>query len=361
MNIEIFDLASDLWQQTLEKLHHDVYHLPEYILLESKRTNTIPEAILITDGDKIFFVPYLLRHCDDLFNSHLVISEFFDVVSPYGYPGILLSEVATHSPEFIELAIEQLKTVLFTKNVCSAFFRLHPILNENLNEVLSPEICQVNGETVSVNLEMSEAEIWRQTRNDHRNKINWCKRTGMTAKMVPFIEYLDDFIEIYEETMNRVAAKTSYYFDYDYYFNLSKLGNKIHLCIVEWQEEIICAGLFTECCGIVQFHLSGTKNKFLKQAPSKLMLDYVRFWAKERGNKVFHLGGGVGSSRDSLYEFKAGFSKQSHKFLTIRIITDKEKYRSLVEFKAESLKIDVDKILQTEFFPAYRSPNIFPD
>ena len=85
------------------------------------------------------------------------------------------------------------------------------------------------------------------------------------------------------------------------------------------------------------------------------MFDWMRFWAKQRGNEVFHLGGGVGSAKDSLYHFKAGFSKQRHNFLTLSLITDKEFYCTLVELRAKYLNTEVQELLKTNFFPAYRS------
>jgi hypothetical protein len=358
MQTQLVELNNPSWQQIIKDLRHDFYHLPEYVYLESKRTNTIPEAILISEDNKQFFVPYLLRSCEDLFEGSQEIPEAYDISSPYGYPGFLFNEAAANSSEFINRAIDKLKSVLANKNVCSAFFRLHPILNLGLDKFLPDDICKLTGETVSINLELSEEEIWRQTRNDHRNKINWCKRAGMTAKMVSFQEYIHEFMVIYEETMSRVGAVESYYFDYEYFSELLQLDDKLHLCIVEWEEEIASAGLFTECCGIVQFHLSGTKNKFLKQAPSKLMLDFVRYWGKERGNKIFHLGGGLGGGKDSLYEFKSGFSKQSQTFFTIRLITDEEKYNHLVQLRAKVLNTQAETIINSNFFPAYRSPNI---
>jgi lipid II:glycine glycyltransferase (peptidoglycan interpeptide bridge formation enzyme) len=212
------------------------------------------------------------------------------------------------------------------------------------------------GETVFIDLRLSEAEIWQETRPEHRNKINRCKRAGFTARMVQVEQYISEFITIYEETMERVGAAQSYYFNKDYYLELrDALGEQLHLCIVELNNQVACAGLFTECCGIVQYHLGGTRNHFLKQAPSKLMFDYVRFWAKDRGNEVFHLGGGVGSAKDSLYHFKAGFSKQRDNFMTLRLITDEIKYRELVELRAKSLNTDATILLATSFFPAYRS------
>lgn len=358
MSLQVIDLSNPLWMQTLQKLRHDIYHLPEYLALEAARVAAIPEAILIVDDEKICFVPYLLRPCNDIFDEERVTEKVFDVVSPYGYPGILLSEAAS-TPKFIDFAMNELIHMLRNKHVCSAFLRLHPILNQDFSETCKPEVYKVNGETVSVNLKLSEVEIWHQTRSEHRNKINRCKRAGLIARMVPFKQYINDFNVIYEETMVRVGASNLYYFGYEYFLHLSDaLGEKLHLCIVELNQEITCAGLFTECCGIVQYHLGGTRTEFLKQAPTKLMFDYVRFWAKKRGNEVFHLGGGVGGSKDSLYHFKAGFSKQTHTFLTLRIITDKSKYFHLVNLKAKSLNIEAEELLKTDFFPAYRYSNI---
>jgi hypothetical protein len=188
MNIQVIGLSDSLWLETREKLRHDIYHLPEYLYLESVRYNAVAEAILIAEDDKIFFLPYLLRRCDDIFDQSLTTQEVFDVVSPYGYPGILLSDKAASTKEFLDLAINQLISTLRAKKVCSAFFRLHPILNSGFNDFLSPDICNVNGETVSVNLNLSEAEIWSQTRPEHRTSINKLKRSGMIAKMVPFQE-----------------------------------------------------------------------------------------------------------------------------------------------------------------------------
>ena len=80
MNTTIIDLENPLWVEILQKLRHDIYHLPEYIYLESQRTNTIPKAIFICEGKKMLFVPYLLRRCDDIFNKDLAAEEIFDAV-----------------------------------------------------------------------------------------------------------------------------------------------------------------------------------------------------------------------------------------------------------------------------------------
>jgi Acetyltransferase (GNAT) domain len=356
MDVQIIDISNQLWLNTLELIPHDAYHLPHYFYLESQRTKTIPEACLISEEDKVFFVPYLLRKCDDITSNGSPIPEVFDVVSPYGYPGILINEAAANQPEFIDKAITNFKNILKNQGVCSAFFRLHPILNESLTKNDSMGIFTPNGQTVSIDLTLSESELWAHTRKGHQSTINKCKRLGFTARVVSFEDYYEEFTAIYQETMNRVQANQSYYFDDNYFRGLLELGDKLHLCIVEFEEQIICASLFFECCGIIQAHLGGTKNDFLKQSPFNLLLHYVRLWGKERGNKYLHIGGGLGgSTTDSLYTFKSGFSRQRHDFLTARLITDPEKYLHLVELRAKALDTQVEELLDSGFFPAYRS------
>jgi Acetyltransferase (GNAT) domain len=354
LHCQTIDLSNPLWRQTLQTLRHDVYHLPEYLALEAKRTNALAEAVLIQDGAKIFFLPYLIRRCDDLFGSDWLDREIFDVVSPYGYPGILMSPAAVDSPSFLNLAMQQFIQLLRSQKICSAFLRLHPILNSTLPDIYSSDICQVTGETISIDLTLTEEDIWQQTRSDHRKDINRQKRSGSLAQMLPFAPHFDEFIAIYEETMDRTGAAKLYYFGRDFFAGLLALGEKLHLGAVEIEGEIASCCLITECCGIVQTYLGGTKNKFLKQTPDKLLFDHVRFWAKTRGNQVFHLGGGVGSAQDGVYNFKAGFSKQRSQFSTLRLITDSETYLHLVNARAKYLKTDPEQLMQANFFPAYR-------
>jgi hypothetical protein len=354
MNIKILQIDDPQWLAILEKTRHDLYHLPKYIALEAERNKSIPEAILILDGENFLFLPYLIRSCQSLFEFTNVRENFDDIISPYGYPGLIISNSAMHDSDFLKSSMRQLKQTLQERKFCSAFIRLHPIVNENLTAIFPEENFTDNGETISIDLTLSEEQIWLDTRSSHRNKINKCKRMGMTARMVPLGEYLDSFMAIYQETMDRQLAHESYYFNRDYYSNIYQLGEKVHLCIVELETNIICAGIFFECSGILQYHLGGTKNEYLKFAPSKLMFDWVRFWGKARGNKYLHLGGGLGGSQDSLHYFKSGFSKQRHKFLTWRLIIDRQKYFDLVELRARFLQKQTQELLDSGFFPAYR-------
>jgi Acetyltransferase (GNAT) domain len=300
MNIEILQPpdSSPRWRETLAQFHHDVYHLPEYVELEARRSHTQAEAIIITQGENIFFVPYLLRSCQDPLNSSDSSENYFDVLSPYGYPGFLWHGEESSLAKFL---------------------------------------------------------LWAHTRKGHQSTINKCRRLGLESKVVPFEDHIDVFLEIYNETMNRFVAKDSYYFGRDYFLDLLKLGDRVHLGIVEFKCQVICASLFFECEGIVQAHLGGTLTEFLKYSPFNLLLHDMRLWAKERGNTFLHIGGGIGGSKeDKLYTFKSGFSRQRHRFRTVRWVIDPQKYAHLVDLRAQALGISSNQLLETDFFPAYR-------
>lgn len=129
MNIVTLDVNHPSWLAVLEQLPHDVYHLPDCVALDAQRTKTLPQAFLLQEDDKIFFAPYLLRSCADIAGSFT--AKVYDIISPYGYPGILMSDAAASHPEFPALALEQFRYTLQAAGVCSAFLRLHPILGEN--------------------------------------------------------------------------------------------------------------------------------------------------------------------------------------------------------------------------------------
>jgi Acetyltransferase (GNAT) domain len=346
------------WQKCLDTIPHDFYHLPGYLELEAKRYHATPEAIIIEDDGKIFFLPYLIRDCSQILNSNYGLDRVYDVISPYGYPGILVNQ-AGQNIEFINKCLELTYHHWRTKNICSAFIRLHPVINSYIDDSI-PEDCKSvfckQGDVVTCDLTKDIKDIWRQIRANHRTKINKLNRAGFTVKIGSMDEYLDVFIDIYRETMDRVHAIDSYYFTRDYFDSLSQiLGDRIKICIVEIDGQIVATSLITELSGIVQYHLGGTRTAFLPRSPATIMFKYMIEWAKQRNNHCLNLGGGLGGRHDSLYHFKAGFSDESKSFTTIKTIVDRQKYDRLIDARSKSLGVSRSELENTSFFPAYRS------
>jgi hypothetical protein len=356
MEVAHLEIDDPRWRDALGRLRHDFYDLPEYVRLDSEWNQAQPMAFLARSGEEELFIPYLLRRCEGLFPDSMVGDQVYDVVSPYGYPGLLLSDAARRSPRFARLAMDRLSESLREMGVCSAFFRMHPLLSDGLFDLFPTGFFTAAGETVAMDLSLDERELWKGIRDGHQWTINKCKKLGFVPRMVSLRDHIEGVMEIYRETMDRVQAKESYYFGREYFARLGEMPGQVHCCVVESEGQTAAACIFFECAGIVQAHLGGTKPEFLKKSPFHLLLYSAARWAKARGNRYLHLGGGVGGCKDRLLQFKRGFSQLMFPFSTLRLITDDAKYRALTTRRARVANVSVEEFACRGFFPAYRTP-----
>ena len=163
----------------------------------------------------------------------------------------------------------------------------------------------------------------------------------------------ETFLDVYHETMLRRGAERSYFYSREHFLELRKaLGQHLLLCLTEIDGTVAAAAIFTEYNGVVNYHLSGTGAAFVRERPTKIMIDFMRRWAKDRGNHFLHLGGGLGGRQDSLFAFKAGFSDLRFPFSSLRVIIDGPTYRTLAGRWEALTGISADD--PEGYFPAYR-------
>lgn len=356
MDVAHLELGDPRWSQALQRLPHDFYHRPEYVGLDADWNRARPRAFLARSGDAELFVPYLLRRCEGLGGEPPHGEAVYDVVSPYGYPGFLLSEAARRSPRFAREALRGLSETFREMRVCSAFFRMHPLLGAGVPALFPEGFFTPGGETVAMDLTLDDRQLWKAVREGHQWTIKKCTRLGFAARMVSLREHLESFMEIYRDTMDRVRARESYYFGRDYFARLADMPEGVHCGLVDWQGRTAAACIFFECGGIVQAHLGGTRSEFLSRSPFHLLLYFVAEWARGRGNRYLHMGGGVGGSNDRLLQFKRGFSPLLFPFCTLRLVTDPKTYRELTMRRARAAHVPVEEVAGGDFFPAYRAP-----
>ncbi len=147
MLLQTLSLDDPRWLQALARTPHDVYHTPEYVRIDAQRMQATGEALLITDGDRQLFLPYLLRSCAQFLSG--VPDSVQDVISPYGYPGMLLSASARQA-SFAASAWSAVRESWSARGVCTAFLRMHPILGAGIERLLPPGTMLDSGETVAV-------------------------------------------------------------------------------------------------------------------------------------------------------------------------------------------------------------------
>ena len=334
----LLDASAPAWSAFLETAPHDFYHLPAYAALCAVQERGVPRALHVAGDGHEMLLPLIVRE---------IPGGGIDAASPYGYPGPLVQ--GTDEPGFLRAALAFGTEVLRQAGIVSAFVRLHPLLNPvppmGIGTVVE------HGDTICIDLALSPGELWAQTRLNHRRDITRAVRLGYVARMDEEWLHLDAFKRLYRETMGRRSAASFYFFDDTYFDGLREaLGDRMHLCVVEKDGIVAAAGLYAETCGIVQYHLSGTSDEALSVQPTKLMMHFVRGWAKERGNHVMNLGGGVGGGNDSLLQFKLGFSPLRRTFSTLRMVIDEPAYKRLVATRDPLL----DPGAHGGFFPQYR-------
>lgn len=351
MIAEFISPQDSRWQRHLMLTQHDFYHLPKYVSLTAKHEKGIPVAFYAEIEQAAFLVPLLIRKIPA---SLGVPAHWYDATTPYGYPAPLL--IPPDNRYYLEKFLESFLTVGVKYGIITAFFRLHPLLNLPLETLAKYGTLVQHGQTVYIDLSLSIEEIESQRRKDCKKDIRKLMREGFQAKINDWSLY-EEFVAIYRKTMQRLSASEFYMFTESYFADLrASLGGRLNLCtVVSPSGEVASAMLFTAMNGIVQTYLSGTCDKYVRQGPSKLEIDAITRWAKEKGNSVVHLGGGLGARSDSLFYFKSGFSNLRANFHTYRMILDKEKYAKIIQNR----QTNDEFIGDSDFFPAYRHPYFY--
>ena len=348
MRTEFLGAGDPRWPAFLHSSRHDFYHLPEYVDLCARQEGGTAAAFLAREGAAALLVPMVLRPLPQGLDPGCA---WMDSSAPYGYPCPLLQGAPGEA--LLAAFLDAFRMVGAARGIVSAFMRLHPLLDLPDGPFRTQGALVDEGDTVYLDLTQPPEELSRQTRANHLADARRLEREGFRV-LVDDWERLPDFVQIYEETMQFRSAERFYRFGGGYFEALRRcLGPRLHLSLVLAPGgEAAAAGLFTEVDGLMQFHLSGTSAAHRRAGPAKLMLIHMRDWARARGVRTLHLGGGVGCREDSLAFFKQGFSKLRGRYRTFRMVLRPELYRELVQLR----DLDAEPDPGSAFFPAYRRP-----
>jgi hypothetical protein len=351
---DVWAASQAQWTSLLKQLEHDFYHLPGYVTTCAQLLQGEAIALHIEDDGNHFFLPMIARALPDFGDREL--EGWRDASSPYGYPGPIIAirdRGSAADSKFPARAIDALLERMHALKILTAFVRFHPLLDTPPDPFAAAGELIHHGRTVSIDLLLPAEQIWRQMRRNHRSQITQLRElSDVAVERDPDWSRFPLFLQLYQATMDRVGAQQSYYFERSYYDGLREaLGERAHLFVLRVGDRIGAAAIVTEVCGIVQYHLAATSDEFVKHHPHKLLCHEVSLWAKDRGNRVLHMGGGLGGQEDALYHFKAGFSPQRHAFYTWRACSDIALYKRINSLWQERVRPDS---IDPTFFPMYR-------
>ena len=335
-NFEVIDTDNPKWDVLVKSSFiYDFHHTSFYHKIDNIYTSIM---FVVTDNEDFIVFPLVLRPIEG--------TPYFDLTSIYGYGGPITNRKDfTFSSDLIYFFRENFINYCKENNIISAFSRLHPLMDQEVFFSGMGEVSSLN-KTVAIDLRLSPEEQKRQYRKSNKSELNQLRRKGFYVEEAKNTEEIDRFIEIYYETMDRVEASPYYYFSKEYFhsfLNNDFFGNK--LLLAKFEDKIIAGAVFTTTDKIMQYHLAGTTEEFIKVTPMKLILDEARLIGNDLSLEFLHLGGGVGGSdEDSLFKFKSGFSDLYCQFSVWKYIADESVYTQLSKDKKQSA-----------FFPLYRS------
>lgn len=345
MIAQFIDPHDARWKEILKRTKHDFYDLPEYVEVAAAEEDAMPMAFYAENQSATCLIPLLIRPIPTVLNAP---RDWCDCVSPYGYPGIVLSPPQEQLPLFLDAFC----CVARERGIVTAFIRLHPLFPLAQDPLAQLGRLIQHGPTVHISLSHSKERIWEQVSTNHQRDIKKLIRLGFHTTLDDWSRF-HEFVALYHGTMRRVGAKEQYFFSLEYFNNLrDKLGDRLHLvCVLTSTNDLAAAGLMVITDGIAQHHLLATAEPYLRRSPSKLVTDFMWRWAHDQSCYTFHFGGGVGGNEDSLFQFKAGFSPLRSQFSSYRVIVDELKHATLNQAAKLRRGCDLESLC---FFPKYR-------
>jgi serine/alanine adding enzyme len=252
-----------------------------------------------------------------------------DVITPYGYGGPV-------GPGFWEPYGDWCRE----HGVVTTFVRFHPLYANQCDAPREVKVQSLAG-TVAWSLD-EEGDLLARMHRHHRRVVRKALGAGVeaSAKLAP--ESLESFVALYQQTMERQEAEDFYFFPPEYWHALeTRLRDHVVLFEAGDDAKLLCL----HAPPWLHYHLGASSEAGRKLGASTLLFLEAARWAQELGYTRFHLGGGVGGARDSLYEFKLRFDPGGEVEAAIgKAVHDEEAYRRLAGPDAGF----------DGFFPAYR-------
>jgi len=359
---EILDCKLNIkyWKKILvENNIHNILYFPEYLLLWELNGDGIAKNFFYKCDYGIVLYPFLIRKINELkFFQQMKITEiFYDITSPYGYGGPLVRSYGKSDKNLLVNGfIKEFSLFCEKNNIVSEFIRFHPLMENHANFINRLEIEKMNS-IIYVDLSLTEEELWGNYKRNNRKNIKKAMRNDIEVVVDEEFEFLDEFLEIYYETIKKNNAKKYYFFPKIFFeFIRVSLNKNFVLFISKKNNKIISVELALYDKDVIYSFLGGTLSEYFLLRPNNLLKHKLILWAKEKNIKYYLIGGGYHPG-DGIFEYKHSFSKDGIKdFFIGRKVYDNKKYKILEESFEKYLSnnnITVN-LKETKYFPSYR-------
>lgn len=344
MKLEEYGIGNNKWDTIVRSFQdYDVFYLSGYAraFMNENPKNGTPILLYYENGEDRAVNVVFCRDVslDDKFAGKVGKGKYFDLITPYGYGGFRgsVSDWDSLNQIYTAYCVE--------KNYICEFVRFG-LFNEYHRHYYGE--AETRTHNVVRNLEISPDELWM----DFKQKVRKNVKRAMSYNLDIIIEntdaHLDDFLRIYNDTMERSDAGKDYYFSKQFYETLNEMKEHVMYFYAVHENTVVSAELVIYGTENGYSFLGGTDRDFFDLRPNDFLKYQIIRWAKEKGLKNFVLGGGYGED-DGIFQYKTCLAPHGIvDFYTGRRIFDKGAYDYLVSIRT-------GEPLNRNYFPLYRS------
>ena len=319
----------------------DIYFSHEYFM----------SALILDEGEAMLFVfenadgkiayPVIKRTIANEGNL-----ELYDITTPYGYGGPLISCSGSEGALRTEFR-KEFEAYCQRHHIISEFARFHPLLGNQKGFESELEISHTS-DTVAIRLQQ-DGDLLSRIPGKNRNMIRKAMKNNIEIKKISTEDYLEEFILMYYDTMRRNGATRYYFFTEDYFRKtIALFGQDLHFFGAFLDGKMIAATLVLGSGKFIHYHLSGSLTAYRNLGANNLLLFKIAEWGQARGAEAFHLGGGSSGQDDSLYRFKKTFTPDAPlEFHIGKKIHNRALYQMLC--------FEQEKDESSAYFPLYRA------
>lgn len=268
-------------------------------------------------------------------------NTWFDLSTPYGYGGFWIegNRYGAINEAYSSYCQEQ--------GFVSEFVRFHlfggyPSYYSGTSETQSHNVVR--------SLELSIDDILGEFEHKVRKNLKRAAAFGLEICIDSTGARLDEFLEIYYDTMDRTGAEGNFFFEKRFFETLNSMTNNYTYLHVLYEGKVISSELVLNGVENCYSFLGGTNRDFFHLRPNDFLKYEIIKWAKEKGLKRFILGGGYGDD-DGIFRYKKSFAPNGiYDFFIGKRIFDQKKYETLVQLRCDAAVINGN----IGYFPEYR-------
>lgn len=337
----------EAWQE------REVYGHPNYVKLYADGKNSYAFGAVWKSTDVYVLYPFILRDLSvEPFWSPEVGSAA-DIITPYGYGGPFVwgegdieGTINQFWANFDAWATQQ--------NLVCEFVRFTLFRDTKLKY---PGEQQEKLQNVVRSLESDQDLLWMDFKHKVRKNVNKARNSAVYVELDPIGEKIDDFLHLYQHTMQRRDASVGYYFPRTYFEQIHQdLPGQFMYFHAIHDRKVISTELVLVSANNVYSFLGGTDSSSFDLRPNDLLKYEIILWAKKQGKNRFVLGGGY-EVGDGIYQYKLGFAPGGVMpfFVGYRVFRT-DLYNKLIENKkALAEAAGGEWVSQPAYFPAYRA------